>query len=139
MRYESLSEPYHAGQRDFGFRDMPITVLLLQRRTLLSLIELRVFSVECMRVLSNHADRGCFDTNKVFDWEHAESAFNQFFNSELCLENLIQLADRGWVEDLFGGRHKLLVEMRSVDDLLFDYDQQTPWPRTAEADGKECS
>jgi hypothetical protein len=25
--------------------------------------------------------------------------------------------------------------MRTVDDLLFDYDQQSPWPRTAETDG----
>jgi hypothetical protein len=135
MRYESLCEPYHAGQRDFGFRDMPITVLLLQRQTLLSLLERRIFSVECMRVASNHADRGCFDTAQIIDWDHALDAFNQFFNSELCLENLINLADRGWVEDLFGGRHKLLVDMRTVDDLLFDYDQQSPWPRTAEADG----
>lgn len=135
MRYESLSEPFHARSRDFGFRDMPITVLLLRRKTLLSLIELRILSVECLRVASNQADLGCFDTNQVVDWEHADSAFNQFFNSELCLENLIHLAERGWVEDLFGGRHKLLVDMRSVDDLLFDDDQQTPWPLAAEKDG----
>lgn len=139
MRYDSLCEPFHARGRDFGFRDMPITVLLLQRQTLLSLIELRIFSVECLRVAGNQAERGCFDVSQVVDWEHAQSAFDQFFNSELCLENLIYLAERGWVEDLFGGRHKLLVEMRSVDDLLFDDDQHTPWPRTADADGKDWS
>ncbi len=139
MRYETLSEPFHARSRDFGFRDMPITVLLLRRETLLSLIGLRIFSVECLRVASTQAERGCFDTSQVVDWEHASSAFDQFFNSELCLENLIHLAERGWVEDLFGGRHKLLVDMRSVDDLLFDDDQHLPWSRTAEADGKDCS
>lgn len=135
MRYESLSDPYHASNRDFGFRDMPITVLLLRRESLLSLIEQRIFSVECLRVASNQAERGCFDTTKIVAWDHALDAFNQFFNSELCLENLIQLPERGWVEDLFGGRHKLLVDMRAVDDLLFDYDQQSPWTGTAETYG----
>jgi hypothetical protein len=134
MRYRPLSRPHHATKRDFGFRDMPITVLLLQRQTLLSLIELNMFSVECMRVASNRAEHGQFDTTQVYHWEHAEAAFNQFFHSELCLENLIHLAKRNWVEDLFGGRHKLLVHMRSVDDLLFDYDRQAPWPWEAGAE-----
>lgn len=132
MRYESLCEPYHAGKRDFGFRDMPITVLLLQRQTLLSLLERRIFSVECMRVASNHAEHGYFDTAQIVAWGHALDAFHQFVNSELGLENLFKATERGWVEDLFGGRHKLLVDMCSVDDLLFDYDQQSPWSFTAD-------
>ncbi len=134
MRYQYLFQPFHSTQRDFGFRDMLITVLLLQRQTLLSLIELNISSVEFMRVASNRAEHGQFDTAQVYDWEHAEAAFNQFFHSELCLENLIHLAKRNWVEDLFGGRHKLLVHMRLVDDLLFDYDRQAPWPWEAEAE-----
>jgi len=137
MRYQSLSRPFHSGQRDFEFGDMPITVLPLQHKTLLSLNELRIYSVECLRVASNQAEYGIFDTSKVNDWEHALVAFNQFFNSELCLESLINLGKRNWVEDLFGGRHKLLVHMRSVDDLLYDYDRQAPWPWEARADEQD--
>lgn len=101
-------------------------MLLLQRQTLLSLIELRIVSVECLRVASNQAERGCFDPGQIVGWEHAQSAFDQFFNSELGLGNLIYLAERGWVEDLFGGRHKLLVDRRTVNDLLFEYAQRSP-------------
>jgi hypothetical protein len=46
MRYQYLSQPYHTSQRGFGFRDMLIIVLLLQRQTMLSLIELNIFSFE---------------------------------------------------------------------------------------------
>jgi hypothetical protein len=45
------------------------------------------------------------------------------------------MAKRNWVEDLSGGRHKLLVHMRSVDDLLYDYDRQ--FMRFGEARSKE--
>jgi hypothetical protein len=137
MRFQSLSLPFHACQRDFGFRDFLITVLLLQRKTLLSLIELRIYSVECLRAASNQAEYGFFDTSKVYDWEHALAAFNQFFNLELCLESLINLGKWNWVEDLFGGRHKLLVHMRSVDYLLYDFDPQAPWPWETRADEPE--
>ena len=94
MRYQSLSQPFHSGQRDFGFGEMPITVLLLQHKTLFSLIELKIFNVQCLRVASNQADNGYFDTSKVYDWERAIAALNQFFNSELCLENVIKMAKR---------------------------------------------
>jgi hypothetical protein len=124
MRYRPLSKPYHVTKRDFGFRDMPITVLLLQRQTLLSLIEMNMFSVECMRVASNRAEHGQFDTTQVYDWEHAETAFNQFFDSKLCLENLIHLTKRYWVADLFGGRQKLIVHTHSFDNLMFEYDRK---------------
>jgi hypothetical protein len=137
MRYETLGQPFHAGQRDFGLRDMPITVLLLNKETLLSLIQLRIYSVECLRVASNQADHGCFDTSQVADWDLAMKAFNDFLDSKLCLKNAVNMAKRNWVEDLSGGRHKLLVHMRSVDDLLYDYDRQAPWPWEARADEQE--
>jgi hypothetical protein len=100
MRYRPLSRPYHTIRRDFGFRDMPISALLLQRQTLLSLIELKIFCVACIRVASNRAQHGQFNTSDVYDWEHADAAFNQCFHSELCLENLIHLAKSG-------GRHRV--------------------------------
>jgi hypothetical protein len=71
---------------------------------------------------------------QVYDCEHAEGAFNQFFHSELRLEKLIHLVKWNWVEELFGGQHKLLVHIRSVDDLMFDYDRQAPWPWEARAE-----
>ncbi len=67
MRYRPLSKPYHATNRDFGLRDMPLTVLLLQRQTLLSLIELKIYRVECIRVASKRPGNGQFDTSQVYD------------------------------------------------------------------------
>jgi hypothetical protein len=99
MRYQPLRRAYCCTERDCGFRDTPVTILPLSRASLLSLLELRIFSLECLL------------------------EFNRYFESELCLVNLCKLHKRNWVEDALGRRHKLLVKMRSIDDLLYDFDR----------------
>jgi hypothetical protein len=123
MRYQSLRRAYCCTERDYGFRDTPVTILPLSRASLLSLLELRIFSLECLRVAVNRAELGEFDCWRVDDWPSVLLEFNRYFESELCLVNLCKLHERNWVEDAQGRRHKLLVKMRSVDDLLFDFDR----------------
>lgn len=123
MRYQSLRRAYCCTERDFGFRDTPVTVLPLSRASLVSLLELRIFSVECLRVAVNRAELGQFECWQVVDWPSVLLEFNRYFDSELCLTNLMKLPQRNWVEDGLGRRHKLLPKMRTIDDLLYDFDR----------------
>jgi hypothetical protein len=79
MHHQTLTRGYHATRRDFGFQNIPTAVFLLQQQTPLSLIELRTYSVECMRVAIYRTEQGQLDIAQVYDWENPEVGLTRFF------------------------------------------------------------